>query len=150
MSSVLSRLYDTARHRSAQSVADDQRIVHGFEQLRGHKYCVLVTYKRSGEPVPTPVWFGLADGKLYVRSEAAAAKVRRVRNDPRVRVAPCTVRGKPLGPPAEGRATLLDQPAQEQRAEDALKGNYGPGRKLYKAAGGALSIQTVYLEIAPT
>ena len=76
----------------------------GFEHLRGHKYCLLVTYKRSGEPVPTPVWFGLGDGELYVRSEADVAKVKRIRNDSRVRVAPCTVRGKPLGPPAEGRA----------------------------------------------
>ena len=74
-------------------------MARGFEHLRGHKYCLLVTYKRSGEPVPTPVWFGLGDGKLYVRSEAGVAKVRRIRNDPRVRVAPCTVRGKPLGPP---------------------------------------------------
>ncbi len=122
----------------------------GFEHLRRHKYCLLVTYKRSGEAVPTPVWFGLGDGKLYVRSEANVAKVKRVHNDPRVRVAPCTVRGKPVGPPAEGRARVLDQPSNEEKAEAALQANYGLGRKVYEGAGGAFGVRTVYLEITPT
>jgi uncharacterized protein len=121
--------------------------VSGFEHLRGHKYCLLVTYRRSGEPVPTPVWFGLRDGKLYVRSEADGAKVKRVRNDPRVRVAPCTVRGKPLGPPAEGQARVLELASAEERAETALQANYGLGRKVYEGTLGAVA---AYLEITPS
>ena len=118
--------------------------------MRGHKYCLLVTYKRSGEAVPTPVWFGLGDGKLYVRSEASVAKVKRIRNDPRIRAAPCTARGKPLGAPAEGRARVLDQHDDSELAEMTLKANYGLGRKLYEGAGEALGVDTVYLEITPT
>ena len=121
----------------------------GFEHLRGHKYCLLVSYKRSGEAVPTAVWFGLGHGKLYVRSEAKVAKVKRIRNHPQVRLAPCTARGKPLGPPAEGRARVLDQPGEEQQAEAALQANYGLARRLYEGAGGALGTKTVYLEITP-
>ena len=117
--------------------------------MRGHKYCLLVTYKRSGEAVPTPVWFGLGDAKLYVRSEANVAKVKRIRNDPRVRVAPCTMRGKPLGPPAEGQARVLDQHGESEQAEAALQANFGLGRKIYEGAGGAAGIETVYLEITP-
>ena len=100
--------------------------------------------------MPTPVWFGLGGGKLYVRSEANVAKVKRIRNDPRVRVAPCTVRGKPLGPPAEGRARVLDELGDSEQAEAALQTNYGLGRKLYEGAGGAFGVETVYLEITPT
>ncbi len=118
----------------------------GFQQLQGHKYCLLVTYKRDGEAVATPVWFGLRNGKLYVRSEANVAKVRRIRNDPRVRVAPCTVRGKPLGLPAEGQARVLEQPGDEREAETALQANYGLGRKVYE---GALGTSAAYLEITP-
>ena len=99
--------------------------------------------------MPTPVWFGLGDGKLYVRSEADVAKVKRIRNDPRVRVAPCTARGKPLGPPAEGRARVLDQHGDIEQAETALQTNYGLGRKLYEGAGGVFGVKTVYLEITP-
>jgi len=149
MTSLPNRFYHWLRHPSARSLANEEQTVSGFEHLRGHKYCLLVTYKRSGDAVPTPVWFGLGDGKLYVRSEANVAKVKRIRNDPRVRIAPCSVRGKPLGPPAEGRARVLDQPSDEKDAEAALRANYGVGRKLYERAGGALGTSTVYLEIAP-
>jgi uncharacterized protein len=145
----LSRFYDRVRHPSARSLANEQSTVSSFEHLRGHKYCVLVTYRRTGEAVPTPVWFGLADGSVYVRSGADAAKVRRIRNDPRARVAPCTARGKPLGPPAEGRARVLDQHDDAARAEAALEANYGLGRKMYERAGDALGTHAVYLEITP-
>ena len=120
----------------------------GFEHLRGQKYCLLVTYKRSGEAVPTPVWFGLDEGNVYVRSEANVAKVKRIGNDPHVRVAPCTARGKPLGPPAEGRARVLHEASDKERAEAALEANYGLGRKIYEGVGGTLGVATVYLEIS--
>ncbi len=121
----------------------------GFAHLRGHKYCLLVTFKRSGEAVPTPVWFGFGDANVYLRSEADAAKVRRIRDHPQVRIAPCTVRGRPLGPPAEGCARVLEQAGEEREAEAALHANYGLGRKLYEGAGGALATEAVYLEITP-
>ena len=108
-----------------------------------------MTYKRGGEPVPTPVWFGLAAGKLYVQTDADAAKVKRIRNDPRSLVAPCTSRGKPLGPPAEGRARVLDDHSDTAQAESALRANYGLGRRIYEGASAALGTETVYLEVSP-
>jgi uncharacterized protein len=149
MTSLPNRFYHWIRHPSARSLAGAERMVSGFEHLRGHKYCLLVTYKRNGEAVPTPVWFGLGEEELYVRSEANVAKVKRVRNDPRVRVGPCTVRGKPVGLPAEGRARILDQPSEVEQAEVALQANYGAGRRLYEGFGGVLGVDTVYLEITP-
>jgi uncharacterized protein len=150
VTSLPNRFYHWIRHPSAQALADEGQAARGFEHLPGHKYCLLVTYKRSGEAVPTPVWFGLVDGKLYVRSEADVAKVKRIRNDPHVRVAPCTVRGKPLGSPAEGQARVIEQRSDEEQAEAALQANYGLGRKVYEGAGGAFGVRTVYLEITPT
>jgi uncharacterized protein len=149
MASPLNRLYHAIRHPDASAIADVQGTASGFEHLRGHKYCVLVTYKRNGHGVPTAVWFGLHDGKVYVRSEADVAKVKRIRNDSRVRVAPATVRGKPLGPPAEGRARVLEDAGEEQLAEAALKANYGLGRRIYERAGGALATSLCYIEISP-
>jgi uncharacterized protein len=147
--SLPNRFYDWIRHPAAGSVAGEHRTASGFDHLQRHKYCLLVTFKRSGEPVPTPVWFGLADGKLYMRSDADAAKVKRIRNDPRSRVAPCTSRGKPLGPPAEGRARILDQQTGSDIAEAALRANYGLGRRMYEGASDALGTKTVYLEVTP-
>jgi PPOX class probable F420-dependent enzyme len=150
VASPLNRFYDWVRHPSARSLGSEQTTVSGFDHLQGHKYCLLVTYRRTGKAVPTPVWFGLRDGSLYVRSEADAAKVKRIRNDPRARVAPCTARGKPLGPPAEGHARVLDQQADDVRAEAALQANYGLGRKVYERAGEAFGVDAVYLLITPT
>ncbi len=150
MSSLPNRFYHWIRHPSAASLAAEERVVSGFDHLRGHKYCLLVTYKRSGEAVPTPVWFGLSGGKVYVRSDANVAKIKRIRNDPRVRLAPCTVRGRPLGLPAEGRARVLDNPGDAaSEAEAALRVHYGLGRKMYQGAGGALGTEALYLEIDP-
>jgi PPOX class probable F420-dependent enzyme len=149
VTSLPNRFYHWIRDPSALSLAREGRTVPGFEHLRGHKYCLLVTYRRSGEAVPTPVWFGLGDGRLYVRTEADVAKVRRIGNDPRVRVAPCSARGKPLGPPAEGRARVLDDPGEGRGAEAALQANYGLGRRVYEGAGGILGTAAVYLEITP-
>jgi uncharacterized protein len=148
VSSLTSRFYDLLRHPAARAAAREEVTVRGFSGLEGHKYCLLVTYKRSGEPVPTPVWFGLSEGSVYVRTEADAAKVARIRRNPSVRIAPCTVRGRPLGPPAEGLARVLDAPDQA-RAEAALQANYGRGRWAYEGVADALRVKALYLGIAP-
>jgi uncharacterized protein len=143
---VNNRFLDSLRHRTAFDAAGREGTATDLSALAGHKYCLLTTFRRDGTPVPTPVWFGLADGKLYLRSEAAVAKVRRVRNDPRVRVAPCSFRGKPLGPSTEARARVLP-PEEEERAEAAISANYGTFRKVYEGMGGGLEL--VYLEVTP-
>jgi uncharacterized protein len=142
--------YLRMRHRDAWTSASAQVVplAQGFQALRGHKYCLLTTFRRSGDPVPTPVWFGLADGKLYFHSEATVGKVKRIRNNPRVRIAPCTVRGKPLGPPAEGRARVM-APHEGQTAEHTITANYGLFRKLYEAAGSRLPSDFIYVEVKP-
>ena len=50
-----------------------------------------------------PVWFGEDDGKLYVMTRSDMGKTKRIRNNPQVRVAPCTIRGTVTG--AEFAAT---------------------------------------------
>jgi PPOX class probable F420-dependent enzyme len=95
------------------------------------------------------VWFGIGDGNVYVRTEAAVGKVKRIRNNPRVRVAPCTLRGKPLGSPAEGRARVLAA-GETDRAERAIAANYGLGRNVYEAIAHRLSsVELLYIAVEP-
>jgi PPOX class probable F420-dependent enzyme len=119
-----------------------------IEQIRAYKRSLLVTYRRDGTPVPTPVWAAEADGRLYVRTERTAGKVKRLRNDPRLLVAPCTVRGRPLGAPFEARARILGH-AQEPTAERALATRYGLGRAIFEWAMDAMRVDMGYLEITP-
>ena len=93
--------------------------------LDRHSYFSLETFRRSGVGVKTPVWFAARDGCAYVFSEAKAGKVKRLRNDDRVRVAPCTVNGRISGNWLEGRAHVVDDSAIVARAYEALRAKYG-------------------------
>jgi uncharacterized protein len=132
------------RHPSASEVTEAQTT--GFEHLAGHKHCLLVTFRRSGEAVPTPVWFGLGGDKVYARSEERVGKVKRIRANPRVLVAPCDNRGKPLGPAAEGTAGIVPA-AEEELAERAIQANFGLGRKMYEGVSMNLGPEAVYIEV---
>ena len=134
------------RHPEANEVT--QATATGFGHLEGHRHCLLVTFRRSGEPVPTPVWFGLVDGKVYARSEERVGKVKRIRANPHVLVAPCDNRGKPLGPAAEGRARIVSKDEEEQ-AEHAIQANFGLGRRMYEGVAMNLGPEGVYLEVRP-
>jgi uncharacterized protein len=143
------RFYDRVRSPASERALLDSSKGR-FDQLRGHKYCLIVTFKRDGTGVPTPVWFGLdGDGRLYFRTGSQVAKVRRIRHNPRVLVAPCSVRGKPLGPSVEGTARVLAEDDVE-RAEASIQSNYGLGRRLYEKAADAVGGDEVYVEVVPS
>jgi PPOX class probable F420-dependent enzyme len=101
-----------------------------FAALEGRRHCLLTTYRPTGDPVGTPVWFALDGDRLVLSTEDPSGKVKRLRNDPRVLVAPCTLRGRPLGPAVPGIARLLDAHEAEE-AEVRLRRAYGIGRKLF-------------------
>jgi PPOX class probable F420-dependent enzyme len=117
-------------------------------ELSMHKRALLVTFRRSGVPVATPVWAAESQGRFYVRSERTAGKIKRLRNDPRVLLAPCTVRGKPLGAPFEATATVAPT-ERELMAEQALVLRYGLGRALFEWTFDRMRIDMCYLEIVP-
>jgi uncharacterized protein len=77
--------------------------------LHGQKYISLASFRKSGVAVRTPVWFGEQDGNLYVFSNPGAGKLKRIRNNTHVLVAPCTMRGKITGPDFPGTARILDE-----------------------------------------
>ena len=75
--------------------------------IQRQKYISLTTFRKNGSGVPTPVWFGEQDDKLYVMTISTMGKVKRIRNNAQVRVAPCTIRGKVTGPDFPATARLL-------------------------------------------
>jgi PPOX class probable F420-dependent enzyme len=128
----------------------------GFATLRGASYLVLTTYRRSGEAVPTPVWFAEEQGKLYVYTFPTAGKVKRIRNTPRVTVAASDARGRLRGPELAARARIL-APDEAWVADRALSRKYGWRRALYTRLMGLLRglrgrpapAAPAYLEITP-
>ena len=96
-----------------------------FDNLSAAKYVNLETFRRDGRAVRTPVWIGGRDGKLYAFSKADAGKVKRVRGQGRVRLAPCTMGGRITGEWAEGQAVQITRGDQTARARALLKAKYG-------------------------
>ncbi|MEU5974740.1 PPOX class F420-dependent oxidoreductase [Streptomyces sp. NPDC047315] len=74
------------------------------------RYISVTTYRKNGTGVATPVWFAEDSGKLYVWTNSDSWKVKRLRNDDRVSVAVCDVRGRVAegASTAQGTAVLLD------------------------------------------
>jgi len=96
-------------------------------EIHGQKYLSLATFRKNGTPVYTPVWFGEENGKLYVMTRNDSGKYKRIRNNSRVKIAPCTVRGKITGPEFAARVRLL--PAEDfAAAHRTIKRKYWAAR----------------------
>src|SRR6266704_922035 len=109
----------------------------GFTAFAGHKYLNLETFKKNGTGVKTPVWFAAdpsssldsSDAKLYVYTIGVSGKVKRIRNNPRVKVAPCDMRGKVLGEWVEARAEIISG-EEAARGMQLLNKKYFPRKQL--------------------
>jgi len=121
-----------------------------FAVLKGHKCISLTTFRKSGKPVSTPVRFAVESGKLYVVTGTKTGKVQRIRSNPKVQLAPRTMRGKVVGPTIEAVARIL-RADEEALAERALKPSHGwmmrIGSFLVRLRGDRG--ERVYLEIVP-
>jgi uncharacterized protein len=86
--------------------------------IRGQKYISLTTLRKNGLKVATPVWFGEDGDRLYVMTRGTMGKVKRIRNNPVVEVAPSTIRGKETGGklPAQARILPLEEHAHARQA----------------------------------
>ncbi len=112
-----------------------------FAHLRGRKYIDLVTYRKSGVGVHTPVWFAGGDGRLYIFSNPNAGKMKRIRNNPRVELAPSTLRGRALGAYVPATARL----AQDRTAaRQAIRNKYWLARIPW-----VWSKDSAYIELLP-
>jgi PPOX class probable F420-dependent enzyme len=95
--------------------------------IAGQKYISLKTFRKNGVGVATPVWFGEEGEKLYVMTRGDMGKAKRIRNNPQVRVAPCTIRGTVTG--AEFAATARVLPTEEHaRARQMINRKYWMAR----------------------
>jgi PPOX class probable F420-dependent enzyme len=92
-------------------------------EISGQKYISLSTFRKSGAKVPTPVWFGEDGDKLYVMTLSKTGKAKRVRNNPQVTVAPCTIRGKVTGPEIAALARILT-PEEHAHARQTINRKY--------------------------
>jgi hypothetical protein len=95
--------------------------------IQGQKYISLKTFRKNGVGVATPVWFGEEGDKLYVMTRSDMGKTKRIRNNPKVMVAPCTIRGKVTGEEFPATARILP-PEEHARARQTINRKYWMAR----------------------
>ena len=100
--------------------------IHQFDDS---KYINLETYKKNGKVVSTPVWFVIEDKKVFVITRSGTGKVKRLRNNPNVRISPCNFRGKLKGKWVNGTASFQDS-LEYERIMNLRNKKYGFQSKL--------------------
>ena len=95
--------------------------------LARERYVSLASYRRDGREVRTPVWIAPDGERLVVYTNRNSGKVKRIRREARVRLAPCDARGRLRSPErwVEARARLRDDPAGLERGLAAVRQKYG-------------------------
>ncbi|MEW5841020.1 PPOX class F420-dependent oxidoreductase [Nitrososphaera sp.] len=103
-------------------------------QFFGHECINLETYRKSGEPVRTPVWFTIDDGggdgdggsgkRIFVVTKSETGKVKRLRNNQNARIMPCGMRGEPKGEWVAAKVRRAT-PEEQERALAQRKKKYG-------------------------
>jgi PPOX class probable F420-dependent enzyme len=118
-------------------------------ELDDARYVNLLSFKRDGNGVQTPVWAAPLEGKLVIYTGRDSYKVKRIRRNPKVRVARCDARGKLLGPWIDGTCAIVEDRAAQERIMGALTRKYGWQIRLltFFAAVGGRTGKRAYLEV---
>lgn len=88
------------------------------------KYISLETYRKNNQPVKTPVWFVIFKDTIYVITREKTGKIKRLRNNNKVRFALCNFKGKVSGNWVEGKA-IFSSIEDTQIALDLRREKYG-------------------------
>jgi PPOX class probable F420-dependent enzyme len=109
----------------------------------------LTTFRRDGTPVSTAVNVAVENGRVFFRTYEEAGKFKRLRNNPRVEVAPSTATGRATGPAMAATARLLTGTEDEHAAEliDRKHGIFQRG--LVRLAHRVRGYHTRHFELLP-
>ncbi len=95
-----------------------------FAEVARSEYILLTTFTKDGRPKPTAIWAVPEGDGLVAITQEQSWKVKRIRNTPRVTIAPCDRRGNPKGESADATARVLDKSANAA-TYDAIGRRYG-------------------------
>ena len=97
-----------------------------FALLGDQRFVSLTTFRKSGEPVSTPVWVGRDGDVLIVTTPETSGKVKRIRNSQRVEVRPCNRMGRVEEgtESVAGVARLLTDDKDQKRLTEVIRRKY--------------------------
>ena len=116
--------------------------------LEKHRCINLTTYRKNSQPVVTTVWFVSIRDRLYIWTENNSGKIKRIRNNSRVELAPATHSGRILGPCFTAQARLLP-PEEWGPPEAAFNRRYGSRKRFFEFIWKVKKAEPLYVEIVP-
>ena len=119
-----------------------------LKAFENEQYMSLETYRKTGVAIATPVWFAVKDGVFYIYSVADAGKVKRIRNNPKVRIAPCKFRGELKGEWVDATAHIVTG-SDEDRSHDLLDRKYGWKKRIGTWYSRLIGRQRAVIAITP-
>jgi uncharacterized protein len=125
------------------------RAIEALAGLKGYRFLNLATFRKNGVAVVTTVLFAVANGRIYVWTTKDSGKVKRIRNNPTVQIAPSTRLGRPLGPIATASARILSV-SEQTEAQSLTDRTFGWLKKFFGLIWRVQGREQAYLEITPT
>ena len=121
-----------------------------LNQFEKQKYLNLETFRKSGESMKTPVWFTQAGQTIYVLTMANSGKIKRIRNNGRVNIAPCRMDGKLTGTWVPAQARQVTDAGISTTVDRLLDKKYGLLKKMFLNRRSNDGSQDAILEIIIT
>jgi len=118
-----------------------------LDQFDKQKYINLETFRKNDKSVRTPVWFVLDGETIYVNTGANSGKVKRIRNNGRVNIAPCKMDGTPNGAWVPADAREISDAEVSKKVNRLLDRKYGLIRKMFSLGSARQGRQDTLLEI---
>ena len=118
-----------------------------LQQFQNQSFLNLETFRKDGRGVKTPVWFVQDRVRLYVRTVANSWKVKRVRNNPQVKIVPCKAQGQPIGEWVPAQAQMITDAHRAEEINQLLNKKYGFQKKAFDIMGKIRKDQMGVLEI---
>jgi len=109
--------------------------------LEDAKCIAFTTYRRSGAAVTAPVWLvRLDDGRIGFYTSMGSGKTKRLRNDPRVTMQPCDMRGRltPGSTPVTGTAEVVSSGPLYDEVLTKIRKKYGLLAAFARLTGGLM------------
>lgn len=122
-----------------ESPITEATATHGLEmkpatvqRLAKERFVSLRTFRENGEAVDTPVWPVAHQGELLVFTPSDSGKLKRIRNNPHIQVAPCGRFGTVHGKWVDGNAAIDNSVPMLDRAYILLEEKLGLEFQAYR------------------
>ena len=102
-----------------------------LNEIESEKYISLETYKKNNQAVRTPVWFVVKNNRIYVVTRDQTSKIKRLRNNQKIKIATCNIKGKISSQFTEGIAEILSD-TESRQVVDWRDEKYGIFSKIAK------------------